>query len=84
MKISAVISEVGIHVVAKEPLLRCCRMKWCRTSMCLVLEEMMSVLAMVQVLWLSHRIGNGMGDGSEVRDRNSLIHMASLIVLVKA
>ena len=52
--------------------------------MCFVLEEMASVLAMVHVLWLSQRIGKGAGDGSEVSDRNSLIHIASLNVLVSA
>jgi hypothetical protein len=52
--------------------------------MCLVLEEIESVLAMVQVLWLSQKIGNGVGEGSEVRDKKSLIHIASLMVLVSA
>lgn len=52
--------------------------------MCLVLEEIESVLAMVHVLWLSHRIGNGVGDGSDVSDKNNFIQIASLIVLVKA
>ena len=81
---SAVMSEVETQVVMKEPSLRCCRIKWCRTSMCLVLDEMASVLAMVQVLWLSQRIGNGVGEGSEVSERNSLIQIASLMVLVSA
>src|ERR1700678_1486181 len=49
--------------------------------MCLVLEEIISVLAMVHVLWLLHRIENGWGDGSDVRDRNSLIQIASFTVL---
>jgi len=81
---SAVMSAVGIQVVVNDPSLRCCRIKWWRTSMCLVLEEMTSVLAIVHVLWLSQRIGNGEGEGSDVRDRNSLTQMASLMVLVRA
>lgn len=52
--------------------------------MCLVLEEITSVFAMVQVLWLSQNIGNGTGDGNDVRERNNLIQIASLTVLVKA
>ena len=52
--------------------------------MCLVRDETTSVLAMVHVLWLSQRIGKGRGEGSEVRERNNLIQIASLMVLVKA
>ena len=52
--------------------------------MCLVLDETVSVLAMVQVLWLSQKMGNGSGEGSFVRERNSLSHIASLNVFVKA
>ena len=53
-------------------------------SMCLVLDEMASVLAIVQVLWLSQNMGKGWGDGIFVRVRNSLIQIASLKVLVRA
>ena len=52
--------------------------------MCFVLEEMTSVLAIVHVLWLSQKIGKGTGNGSDVRDKNSLIQIPSLIVLVRA
>ena len=84
MRILAVISEVGSQVVIKEPSLRCWRIKWCRTSMCLVLEEMTSVLAIVHVLWLSQYIGKGMGAGNDVRVRNNFIQIASFMVLVSA
>ena len=84
VKMSAVMFEVEIQVVTKEPSFRCWRIKWCRTSMCFVLDEMESVLAMVQVLWLSQRIWNGVGEGSMVSERKSLIQIASLMVLVSA
>ena len=52
--------------------------------MCLVHEEMTSVLAIVHVLWLSHNIGKDVGEGKGVRERKSFIHIASLMVLVSA
>jgi hypothetical protein len=84
VKMSAVMSLVGTHMVLKEPLLRCSRMKWWQTSMCFVLAEMLSVLAIVQVLWLSHNMGKGEGNGSFTRERNNRSQIASLKVLVKA
>ena len=85
MKMSAIRPVAGIQVVVvNEPSLRCWRMKWWCMSMCLVLDETVSVLAMVQVLWLSQKIGKGMGEGSVVSERKSLIHNPSLMVLVNA
>lgn len=42
------------------------------------------MLAMEQVLWLSQRIGKGLGEGSLVKDKNKVSEMASLMVLVSA
>ena len=61
VNISAVMSEVGIQAVVNELSRRCWRMKWWRTSMCFVREEIASVLAIVHVLWLSHNIGKDVG-----------------------
>ena len=77
-------SDVGSHIVVKEPSLSSWRIKWCRTSICLVRDEITSVLAIVHVLWLSQKMGKGVGDGSDVSDRKSFIQMPSLIVLVSA
>ena len=60
---SAAISPVGTHVVAKEPDNKCSRMKWYHTSMCLEREDKEREFAMFKVLWLSQRSGKGCGRG---------------------
>ena len=80
VNILAVMLEVGIQVVVNEPSRRCWQMKWWRMSMCLVCEEMTSVLAIVHVLWLSHSIEKDVGEGKGVRERKSFIHITSLTV----
>ena len=49
-----------------------------------VQEETVSVVAMIQVLWLSQKMGKGCGVGSLLRVRKSFSQIASLIALVRA
>jgi hypothetical protein len=47
-------------------------------------DEIASVLAIVCVLWLLHRMDKVLGEGNFVRKRNNCIHITSLIVFDKA